>query len=156
MPNAKRPTDGAWYLWRRHGPLGVLCLRSLPPSEAWYLVPAVQYKYMNSTEYRSYLESDHWQHLRLKKLKRSRACWCCRSERKLEVHHIRYRQLYDVTVNDLRVLCAFCHDLYHAYQKKRPLATWEDLLGKVKRFHRKSRRAQRRTRWQYPVNPNIP
>lgn len=66
-----------------------------------------------------YLKSDHWQNLRLEKLVATKAqcvyCW----ERDVfnDVHHLNYRKLYDVKLDDLIVLCRKCHDLFHGMLK---------------------------------------
>ena len=69
---------------------------------------------MNKTQYKDYLGSTHWIELRAKKLKRSKKrCGICLSPHRLEIHHLSYRNIYDVDTSDLRVLCHDCHDLYH-------------------------------------------
>lgn len=69
---------------------------------------------MNRIEYQQYLQSNHWLQLRAKKLKQSKKrCGICLSPHRLEIHHLTYRNIYDVETADLRVLCHDCHDLYH-------------------------------------------
>lgn len=62
-----------------------------------------------------YLRSEHWQNLRIAKLAKHDAKCCICRERDLsnDVHHIHYRNLYDVTLDDLRVLCRKCHNDVH-------------------------------------------
>lgn len=62
-----------------------------------------------------YLKSEHWANLRLEKLASVDAkCERC-GERDLsnDVHHVNYRNLYDVELSDLLCLCRKCHDLTH-------------------------------------------
>lgn len=64
----------------------------------WYAVMKMYYK--------TYLLSDHWKALRLSKLKAARfACEKCKARSDLQVHHLRYRNLFDVTLDDLKCLC---------------------------------------------------
>lgn len=63
----------------------------------------------------TYLKSEHWQNLRLQKLVESE-CRCLRcgvQSQHHDVHHLKYRNLFDVTTLDLVVLCRACHDLVH-------------------------------------------
>ena len=41
-------------------------------------------------------------------------CQRCVSVFNLEVHHLRYRKIYNVKLKDLMVLCRYCHSLCHA------------------------------------------
>lgn len=73
---------------------------------------------MNKEEYREYLKSDHWQNLRKRKLSHSRRrCAICSSIKRLEVHHLQYRNIFDVDLTDLRILCNRCHKLFHELKK---------------------------------------
>lgn len=62
-----------------------------------------------------YLKSEHWSNLRIEKLASVDACCknCGRRDLSNDVHHLNYRNLYDVTLSDLVVLCRECHDLAH-------------------------------------------
>jgi hypothetical protein len=64
-------------------------------------------------EYLNYLQSDHWKSLRLAAI----ACWGDRcsncSVPKVDIHHLRYGTLYDVSTSDLMPLCRRCHDEVH-------------------------------------------
>ena len=62
---------------------------------------------------KKYLKSEHWKNLKAKKLKETPWCEKCYSQKFLDVHHIGYKNLYDVTVNDLTTLCRRCHDELH-------------------------------------------
>jgi 5-methylcytosine-specific restriction endonuclease McrA len=66
------------------------------------------------------LRSSHWKKLRRKKLEAERrTCQWCGSRARLHVHHLNYRDLYDVTLADLAVLCERCHTIVHApFSKK--------------------------------------
>lgn len=62
-----------------------------------------------------YLKSDHWRNLRLEKLAKSyaRCFYCLRRDLSNDVHHLNYRNLYNVELDDLVVLCRTCHDKWH-------------------------------------------
>lgn len=62
-----------------------------------------------------YLKSEHWANLRLSKLASvdARCQRCPTRDLSNDVHHLRYRNLYDVTEDDLLVLCRKCHDAIH-------------------------------------------
>lgn len=68
-----------------------------------------------------YLRSDHWKELRLRKLAEVDAmCESC-GHRSVsnDVHHLRYRRLYDVKPKDLVCLCRHCHkELHHIIAAK--------------------------------------
>ena len=70
----------------------------------------------------NYLKSEHWEKLRLEKIaQREGRCEICRlQEWNNDVHHIFYRGLWDVTVDDLAVLCRKCHDDVHDAMRKYP------------------------------------
>lgn len=62
-----------------------------------------------------YLKSDHWKNLRLEKLVSVQGkCHVCKMQGfDFDVHHISYRNLYDVRLDDLAVLCRKCHKHVH-------------------------------------------
>jgi hypothetical protein len=61
-----------------------------------------------------YLKSDHWKTLKKAKAKEvGRKCEICGSKKKLEFHHDNYRDIYDVTTADLRILCHTHHHEFH-------------------------------------------
>lgn len=67
-----------------------------------------------------YLLSPHWIDLREKaKLQHGESCTTCGSKRRLDVHHLNYRNIYDVSVEDLQVLCRRCHDAVHDTPKEK-------------------------------------
>jgi 5-methylcytosine-specific restriction endonuclease McrA len=61
--------------------------------------------------YQAYLQTKHWQDLKQRKFRESGGqCQHCGSrKRPLDVHHLRYRSLYDVTTQDLLIVCRSCH-----------------------------------------------
>lgn len=69
-----------------------------------------------------YLKSDHWRGLRNAKLaERGAKCELCGYQSPHnDVHHLRYRKLYQVSLMDLRVLCRVCHDETHKLLEQYP------------------------------------
>lgn len=67
---------------------------------------------MSNKSYQEYLKSDHWQYWRNRK-KKDGFCVVCKKKNNLEVHHLKYSDLYDITNKDLVVLCRRCHQLTH-------------------------------------------
>lgn len=68
--------------------------------------------------YDEYLESDHWQHVRQGALARAlHRCVVCNSDKSLHVHHRNYARLGNERLDDLTVLCAECHGLFHKHGK---------------------------------------
>lgn len=64
-------------------------------------------------DYKDYLKSEHWNMLRNNKYRRKNKCQLCGSKLLLNVHHLRYKNLYDVDSNDLKVVCNRCHLIIH-------------------------------------------
>lgn len=48
---------------------------------------------------------------------KKKRCAICLSTEKLEVHHLNYKNLFNVEQSDLRVLCHRCHFLGHKLYK---------------------------------------
>lgn len=65
-----------------------------------------------------YLRSEHWQKLKASKLQKNPCCEKCKSTKKLDVHHLDYKNLYDVLLSDLQTLCRKCHKMEHPQQKR--------------------------------------
>lgn len=70
--------------------------------------------------YQDYLNSDHWKSLRGRKHRSVRRslggklrCAICASTESIQTHHLFYRNLYDVELSDLRLLCDTCHQVAH-------------------------------------------
>ena len=74
---------------------------------------------MTKAEYAQYLLSEHWLELRGKKLSKSYRCERCGSGHRLQVHHLRYRNIFDVGLEDLQTLCRRCHALVHGIRRRR-------------------------------------
>jgi 5-methylcytosine-specific restriction endonuclease McrA len=64
-----------------------------------------------------YLKTDHWKELKHKKLQSQNKCERCDNPNNLDVHHLRYKHLYDVLEEDLMVLCRKCHSDEHDVEK---------------------------------------
>lgn len=74
--------------------------------------------------YSGYLKSDHWKRLRAKAIEKAgQKCELCKHPHLLEVHHLMYRKLLDVTPDDLMVLCAACHSRAHSW------ITWGEIVN---------------------------
>lgn len=64
--------------------------------------------------YKDYLSSDDWREKKHRKTKASKKrCSVCSSEDNIDLHHLNYKNLYDVELSDLRFLCRRCHFLSH-------------------------------------------
>lgn len=70
--------------------------------------------------------SDHWKNLRATKLALNFQCQVCGTENNLDVHHVRYKSLYDVGMRDLLTLCRTCHETLHEWMKTTKFQTWDD------------------------------
>lgn len=70
-----------------------------------------------------YSRSLHWSNLReMAFLKHGKRCQKCGCGGVLDVHHLNYRSIFDVTVDDLQPICRRCHNIEHglrARKKKR-------------------------------------
>ena len=65
-------------------------------------------------DYKEYLKSQDWKDKRKAKLiEADHKCFICNSSVRLEVHHLVYKNFFDVLPNDLVVLCYRCHKLTH-------------------------------------------
>lgn len=64
--------------------------------------------------YKDYLKTIDWKNLRDEAIRRKKKCFVCKSKDDLVVHHLRYRNLTDVSMaKDLKVMCHRCHKLLH-------------------------------------------
>ena len=64
--------------------------------------------------YKDYLKTEYRKNLRYEKLKScSFKCQNCESRRKLEIHHINYKDLFSCKLSDLECLCKFCYCKKH-------------------------------------------
>ena len=81
----------------------------------------------------TYMQSEHWHSLRAQALKLyGGKCELCGSQPSNPIiHHLLYRQLYDVSVSDLAVVCESCRCQILRYKKKHPKAhkTRQKLMG---------------------------
>ena len=69
--------------------------------------------------YKLYLQTNHWQEIRLRKLKRNPMCQVCRKNEATQVHHLNYKDsngetiLYREKLSDLLSVCDKCHKNIH-------------------------------------------
>lgn len=73
---------------------------------------------MNKQQYLEYLSSLHWSNLRDSKLLIVSRCEKCGHKDSLQCHHVRYRNIYDYTTEDLQVLRRRCHRREHGFISK--------------------------------------
>mgnify|MGYP002814182166 CR=1 FL=1 len=68
-------------------------------------------------KYKEYLKSKDWSIKRKEKLDRKSGtknrCAICASTERVEIHHLVYKDLFNVEQSDLRVLCHRCHFFVH-------------------------------------------
>lgn len=84
------------------------------------LIP-IKLKLLNYSNYKSYLESKHWQDLRkrfyksklVKKIDNKIVCYSCEEIKPLSLHHKTYKRMGKEKLNDLVLLCQNCHYLAH-------------------------------------------
>lgn len=88
----------------------------LSPHQRKAALEAKKHKHPKSREYYRgiYLKSKHWFGPKKAKLFYVKSCEQCGSKSNLDVHHKEYRNLYDVELPDLMILCRSCHDKFHA------------------------------------------
>jgi len=81
-----------------------------------------------------YLKSDHWNDLRTTALENANhRCCKCGCGGKLDVHHERYKSIFNVTQDDLSVMCRKCHHAEHEGKKD------------IRRANRKPRKPKTKT-----------
>lgn len=69
---------------------------------------------LNLMPYTDYLQSPHWRETRKKALDRAgNKCLVCNAEQLLQVHHRTYERRGFEDQNDLAVMCAKCHQIFH-------------------------------------------
>lgn len=69
---------------------------------------------MKKEDYQAYLQSEAWRIRRKWKLERAGfRCQVCNSDGELHVHHRTYERIGDEREDDLTVLCADCHAIFH-------------------------------------------
>ena len=72
-------------------------------------------------DYREYLESPHWLNTAtLRKIKSNYVCDACRTNKRLEVHHLHYNSLGNESMDDLMTLCHDCHKFAHKLFNRQP------------------------------------
>jgi hypothetical protein len=65
--------------------------------------------------YKEYLGSDNWKRKReFAQMSGRFRCKCCRSVKKLHIHHKTYESIGNEALKDLVILCATCHNLHHS------------------------------------------
>lgn len=88
----------------------------------------------NRNEYREeYLRSEEWKNLRNLVLNVNCNCQCCDLVKATDVHHLVYRNLVDVTINDLLPVCRDCHNLIHQAIKDEYISQDPKLFNQIKR-----------------------
>lgn len=81
-------------------------------------------------DYQTYIKSMRWKKLRAAKLRvtKGQCEVCSHFDIHNHVHHVVYRNLLDVTLDDLKVLCEECHDHVHVTLKAHPNIEWNDIV----------------------------
>ncbi len=89
---------------------------------------------MNKLEYKKYLNSSHWKQIRYQIYRKHPLCKFCYRKNWLNIHHKTYVRLGNERLNDLVVLCKFCHHALHAEKPEEGVITIREwLAGKRKK-----------------------
>lgn len=76
-------------------------------------------KILVPTKYELYLQSDEFDEIRQAVFERDQyKCSICGATEDLRPHHLTYRNIYHEPLCDLITVCARCHSIYHAIQKR--------------------------------------
>lgn len=68
-------------------------------------------------DYNLYLQTNHWQKVKRKALKRADyKCMLCSSRKELQIHHNNYDCLFIERRSDVVCLCQACHKTFHYYR----------------------------------------
>ena len=70
--------------------------------------------YISAEEKRAYMQSEKWGILKyLRMLIAQDKCECCGATEHLQLHHETYIRLTEEEIDDLKILCADCHQKLH-------------------------------------------
>ena len=76
----------------------------------WYVLRREKLTRYQIAYRNGYLQSDHWQEVRRRKLKQAGyKCEACGEKTKLDIHHKTYERLGKERLDDLQALCRPCH-----------------------------------------------
>lgn len=80
-----------------------------------HIAPVAYRAYLRELPYDEYLQTPHWQEVRQgARLRAQYRCQVCNSsDGQLHVHHRTYENRGDERPEDVILLCATCHDLFH-------------------------------------------
>lgn len=95
---------------------------------------------------RVYLKSDHWKNLKIKFFFSLgvKQCSRCKATKRIDVHHINYKSIYDVELIDLEALCRTCHKQEHKKEKKERVPKLNK-LNETRKEYIQRRRSTRKT-----------
>ncbi len=92
---------------------------------------------------KTYLRSEHWKQLRNQKFSEvGKRCEVCGKTTTIEVHHLSYREIYDVLTSDLQVLCKKHHGEQH--ENKKPIRKKKRRQSRLSRGEQKQEKAARK------------
>lgn len=108
---------GSPYEFRSFGHLGNILVQGRRPKQ----VGVTKFGKAGTSPgtYKLYLQTNHWQDFRRKKLKSKPLCEECKEEKATQVHHLRYNDeegqtiLYREKLSDVCSLCKDCHEKVH-------------------------------------------
>lgn len=86
-------------------------------------------------QYKRYLNTKKWKDKRIELFNiRGEKCEKCGSKNDLHIHHLTYENIFNEKLEDLQILCKFCHKAEHngRFNKKKDKKTQRDILQKIK------------------------
>ena len=92
-------------------------------------------------KYKDYLNTTDWKNKRKAKRKKKNRCGICGSQDLIDTHHLNYKNLFDVELSDLRLMCRRCHFLAHDLHRAGKIifkstnhhSRWVIIKGQVKK-----------------------
>lgn len=108
-------------------------------------------------EYKKYLKSNEWKAIKKKVRRRDKnQCQICFYNKKLNVHHMTYRSIFNENFNDLVLLCKRCHGKLHKISKSKGINYFEsfrilkdDFWGKIRTDEQNEREERERAKDEY-------
>jgi hypothetical protein len=89
-------------------------------------------KYTREEYRKEYLNSEEWQNLRALVMESKPDCQCCHKTTARDVHHLIYRNIVDIKVNELLPVCRECHKFIHKAIEDGYISQNPDKLEKIR------------------------
>jgi 5-methylcytosine-specific restriction endonuclease McrA len=102
---------------------------------------------MIDKKYKDYLNSNEWAQIRIDLFNiRGKKCEDCGNTKRLQIHHLTYKNIFNEEPEDLKILCKNCHQKEYGYVKNKK-GKYKKKISLARKVKLKKKKKRKKRYW---------